>query len=98
MFFMKFKPFSTVPAGTLLWGSFTAGLGFRVIGRDCLDSFGESGALKGCAAEVEVAAGWPPGRGLVAVVVCAVTGVERAAEDREKARVGGNDPLRRATR
>jgi hypothetical protein len=73
---MKFNPFNTVPAGTELVGSFAGVVRcLLAIGKSWLEGFGESGALKGCAADVDVAAGRPSGRGFVAVVVCAVTGV-----------------------
>ena len=59
LFFSKFKPFSGVPAGTLL---FTNGVGFFSATLAAFFSiagvgFGVRGALKGCAAEVDVAAG-----------------------------------------
>ena len=96
---MKFNPFNTVPAGTLLAGNFAAAVfWFRVIGSPCFEGFGDSGVLNGCAADVDVAAGCPEGRGLVAVVVCAVTGVDRMACDCEKARDVVEEALRRASR
>ena len=76
---MKFKPFSTVPAGTLDCMRDAGLVCSDCVGRSCRSDEGERGALKGCAAGVEVAAGLPLGRGLVAVVVCAVTGVWRWA-------------------
>jgi hypothetical protein len=59
LFFSKFSPFSGVPAGTLL---LTSGAAFFSATLAALFSSaglgaGVSGALKGCAAEVEVAAG-----------------------------------------
>lgn len=62
-------PFSTVPAETeLLIFSFLL-VGFRASG----SIPGIEPAEKGCAADVDVAAGVSLGRGLVAVVVLAVT-------------------------
>lgn len=59
MFFSKFRPLSGVPAGTLL---LTSGVGFFSATFAAFFSItgpglGVRGALKGCAAEVEVAAG-----------------------------------------
>ena len=59
MFFSKFSPFSGVPAGTEL---FTNGVGFLSAALAAFFSiaglgFGVRGALKGCAADVDVAAG-----------------------------------------
>lgn len=59
MFFSKFRPLSGVPAGTLL---LTSGVGFFSAAFAAFFSiagsgFGVRGALKGCAAKVEVAAG-----------------------------------------
>lgn len=59
MFFSKFKPLSGVPAGTEL---FTSGVAFFSTALAAAFAiaglgFGVSGALKGCAADVDVAAG-----------------------------------------
>lgn len=57
-----------------------------------------SGVLKGCAADVEVAAGLSFGRGFVAVVVWAVTACARFDVVWEKARQVMWEVLRRARR
>lgn len=61
-----------------------------------------SGVLKGCAAEVDVAAGLSLGRGFVAVVVCAVTacalGEADAVKEREAMEEIVDDGLCRARR
>lgn len=59
LFFMKLRPFNTVPAGTLLCGNFAAAfVGLALLVRSCRDTFGVRGALKGCATPgVVVAAG-----------------------------------------
>lgn len=54
--FVKFSPLSTVPAGTLLLTTCGGGDDFAT-GRSWFAADGDSGAEKGCAADVEVAAG-----------------------------------------
>lgn len=68
-------PFKTVPGGTEL-GSRT---------RECASGTTvDWPAENGCAADVEVAAGWPCGRGS-RVVACIETGVECRVLDAENA-------------
>ena len=83
LFFMKFSPLSTVPAGTLLCicSGFLLLSTSLLIGRSRLSGEGVKGVLKGCAADVDVAAGRSFGRGFVAVVVCAVTAWARCDVD-----------------
>lgn len=57
-----------------------------------------SGSLKGCAADVEVAAGLSLGRGFVAVVVWAVTGSAARMRECENAREVVGVALRLAAR
>lgn len=96
---MKFRPFSTVPAGHELCALGAAAFvcaGW--IGRFCFDGEVPGGMEKGCAA-LEVAAGLPSGRGLVVVVVAEVTGVEERELVVVKERVEGMEAaLRRASR
>jgi hypothetical protein len=75
---MKFNPFSTVPAGTLD-AILATGL---TLSDPPAGDFGDvvSGVLKGCAAEVEVAAGLSFGRGFVVCVVLRVTASARVEE------------------
>lgn len=82
---MKFSPRSTVPAGTL---DLTVGAAFADTA-SFSEAVGVSGVLNGCAAEVEIAAGWPSGRAFVAVVVCVVTACAGRVAVREKERAAG---------
>jgi hypothetical protein len=82
-FLRKLSPLSGVPAGTLL---LTRGAAFFCAA--CAAAFamagsgdGVSGALKGCAADVEVAAGASLGRAFVCVAVFAEIGVAFARGD-----------------
>lgn len=97
MFFSKFSPLSGVPAGTELFTSgvtfFSAALAafFSIAGV----GFGVSGALKGCAAEVDVAAGGAcddvdvPWRGVGVEAEEMGVAFARAAEDVIERRVEG---------
>lgn len=85
---MKLRPLSTVPAGTLDTILVACLLCFVSMGRSSLGLVGEgvSGVLKGCAADVDVAAGLSLGRPTDAVVSCADTACARVEVLLEKAR------------
>lgn len=72
---MKFSPLRTVPAGTLETTLAACLLCFVSMGRSSFPLFGDGvrGVLKGCAADVDVAAGLTFGRPWDAVVSCAET-------------------------
>lgn len=86
LFFRKFRPLNTVPAGTLETILAAALLCSFWIGRFSRSGEDVNGVLKGCAAEVEVAAGLSFGLEFVAVVVCAVTACARREADEDIAR------------
>ena len=96
MFFSKFSPFSGVPAGTEL---LTSGVGFFSAALAAFFSiaglgFGVSGALNGCAADVDVAAGGAcedvgePWRGVGCEADEMGVALARAGEEEMKRRVG----------
>lgn len=72
---MKFKPLSTVPGATLDTILTACLLCFVSMGKSSFGLVGEAvkGVLKGCAADVDVAAGLSLGRPWDAVVSCAET-------------------------